>query len=282
MRLEIDSPSLRANLNARPFTIAHRLEKHPLFELPRLIELACRLPENDVEFSSGNVPIELDPSKTPRTGLSITETLRRIDTCGAWMVLKLVERDAEYQELLDECLDEVMRSSEAVAPGMKRRSGFIFVSSPGSVTPFHFDQEYNFLLQIRGQKTVHVFPRSIISDEEVEARFAVSHRNLRYQESFQETAVTFDLQPGDGVHIPIAAPHWVQNGNGVSVSFSITFHTPWSERRSALHRLNSHIRRIGITPVAVGKSDLRDGAKYLAFQGFRYAARPLKLLGRSR
>jgi hypothetical protein len=282
MLLDIDSTSLRASLNARPFAIAHHLEKHPLFELPRLIELACKLPENDVEFSSGNVPVELDPSRTPRTGLSITETLRRIDTCGAWMVLKFVERDSEYRSLLNQCLDEVMRNSEAVAPGMKRRSGFIFVSSPGSVTPFHFDQEYNFLLQIRGQKTVHVFPRSIISEEEVEARFAVSHRNLRFQDSFQKTAIPFDLRPGDGVHIPIAAPHWVQNGTGVSVSFSITFHTPASERRSALHRLNSHIRRIGITPVAVGKSDLRDGAKYFAFQGLRYAARPLKLLGGSR
>jgi hypothetical protein len=281
MLLEIDPTSLHTHLNARPFMIAHRLSNHPLFELPRLIELACMLPENDVEFSSGNVPVELDPSKTPRTGLSIEETLRRIDTCGAWMVLKWVERDPEYRALLNDCLDEVMRSSEAVAPGMKRRSGFIFVSSPGSVTPFHFDQEYNFLLQIRGQKAVHVFPRSIISEEEVEARFAVHHRNLRFQESFQKTATTFGLQPGDGVHIPIAAPHWVQNGDGVSVSFSITFHTPASERRSALHRLNSHIRRIGITPVAVGESELRDGAKYLAFQGLRYAARPLRLLGRS-
>jgi cupin superfamily protein len=282
MLLEIDSSSIRTNLDARPFKITHHLEKHPLFELPRLIDLACKLPEGDVEFSSGNVPIELDPEKTPRTGLTIEETLRRIDTCGAWMVLKAVERDSKYEELLDDCLDEVMRSSESVAPGMKRRSGFIFVSSPGSITPFHFDQEYNFLLQVRGQKTVHVFPRSIISEEEVEARFAVSHRNLRFQESFQQTAKTFDLQPGDGLHIPIAAPHWVKNGSGVSISFSITFHTPVSERRSALHRLNSHIRRIGITPVAVGKSDLRDGAKYLAFQGLRYAARPLKLLGRSR
>jgi len=282
MFLEIDTAALHANLNARPFTIAHRLEQHPLFELPRLIELACRLPESDVEFSSGNVPVEMDPSRTPGTGLSIKETLRRIETCGAWMVLKFVERDPEYGALLNQCLDEVMRTSETVAPGMKRRSGFIFVSSPGSVTPFHFDQEYNFLLQIRGQKTVHVFPRSIISDEEVEARFAVSHRNLRFQDSYQKTATTFELQPGDGVHIPIAAPHWVQNGTGVSISFSITFHTPASEKQSALHRLNNHIRRIGITPVAVGSSDLRDGAKYLAFQGLRYAARPLKLLGISR
>jgi hypothetical protein len=282
MLLDIDASTLHANLNARPFTIAHRLGQHPLFELPRLIDLACKLPESDVEFSSGNVPVELDPSRTPGTGLSIAETLRRIETCGAWMVLKFVERDPDYATLLNQCLDEVMRSSEAVAPGMKRRSGFIFVSSPRSVTPFHFDQEYNFLLQIRGQKTVHVFPPSIISEEEVEARFAVSHRNLRFQDSYQKTATTFDLQRGDGVHIPIAAPHWVQNGPGVSVSFSITFHTPASERRSALHRLNSHIRRIGITPVAVGSSDLRDGAKYLAFQGLRYAARPLKLLARSR
>jgi hypothetical protein len=102
------------------------------------------------------------------------------------------------------------------------------------------------------------------------------------EESFQQSALTFNLQLGVGLNIPMAPPHWVRNGAGVSVSFSITFHTPDSERRSALHRFNSHIRRSGITPVAVGKSDLRDGAKYLAFQGLRFAARPLKLLGISR
>jgi hypothetical protein len=115
MLLEIDSTSLRANLNARPFTIAHRLNKHPLFELPRLIELACKLPENDVEYSSGNVPVELIHRKL-LARVSRSRNASRIDTCGAWMVLKSVERDPEYQSLLNDCLDEVMRSPKRLRP----------------------------------------------------------------------------------------------------------------------------------------------------------------------
>ena len=32
------------------------------------------------------------------------------------------------------------------------REAFIFISSPNTVTPYHMDPEYNFLLQIRGTK----------------------------------------------------------------------------------------------------------------------------------
>jgi cytochrome P450 len=39
--------------------------------------------------------------------------------------------------------------SEPLAPGMCQREGFIFISSPGAVTPFHLDPEHNFLLQIK-------------------------------------------------------------------------------------------------------------------------------------
>jgi hypothetical protein len=261
---------MRENLNVRPFTIAHNLTHEPLFQLPRLIELARALPESDVEYNAGDLPVELDPSKTPRNGLSIAETLHRIETCRSWMALKWVERDPSYGALLRECLDQIDM------PGMKRREGFVFVTSPASVTPFHFDQEYNFLLQIRGTKTVHVFPPSIITEEEVEERFALSHRNLRYREHFDAAATVFELKPGDGLHIPIAAPHWVKNGDNVSVSFSITFQTPASEKRSALYRINSHIRKFGLKPKAVGTSQVRDGAKYFAFQGLRYAARMIR------
>ena len=35
--------------------------------------------------------------------------------------------------------------------------GFIFVSSANSTTPFHVDAEENILIQIRGDKFVHIF-----------------------------------------------------------------------------------------------------------------------------
>src|SRR3546814_20656273 len=36
--------------------------------------------------------------------------------------------------------------------------GFIFISSPGSITPFHFDPEHNILLQLQGRKVMNVWP----------------------------------------------------------------------------------------------------------------------------
>ena len=274
--LKLDPPVVSGCLNVRPFQIGHDLTQHPLFALPRLLELARQLPEANVEYNAGNIPVSVCPAETPRTGLSVEETIRRIESCNSWMVLKWVEQDPEYCRLLDRCLDEIQIYSEKSAPGMKRREGFIFISSPGSITPFHFDQEYNFLLQVRGTKNIHVFPRSIVTERDIEARFAKEHRNLTFDETYQRTATTFELQPGQGVHVPIAAPHWVKNGNDVSISFSITFQTPASERRATLYRLNGHIRKLGITPAPVGESNARDAIKFYFFQAGKRALRPLR------
>src|SRR2546423_10649301 len=86
--LDIDGELFRDCFDKRPFLIGHRLGDHPLFTLPRLIELSRKLPEKNVEFNGGKVPVNLDPTLTPRTGLTIEETIRRIEECCSWMVLK--------------------------------------------------------------------------------------------------------------------------------------------------------------------------------------------------
>lgn len=48
---------------------------------------------------------------------------------------------------------------------------WLFVASPGAVTPFHFDRFSNFLFQIRGSKELAVFPhfhKSVLSPEDCE------------------------------------------------------------------------------------------------------------------
>src|SRR5262245_3957931 len=79
----------------RPFLMHHRLGDHSLFDLTRLAELATLLPPTSVEYNAGDLPISVDPQKTPHTGLSIEETVRRIEQCRSWMVLKNVEQDPD-------------------------------------------------------------------------------------------------------------------------------------------------------------------------------------------
>ena len=54
------------------------------------------------------------------------------------------------------------------------------------------------------------------------------------------------------MHVPVIAPHYVQNGPAVSISFSVTFRTHDSDARAALYRMNRNLRKIGEARVAVG------------------------------
>jgi ribosomal protein L16 Arg81 hydroxylase len=263
-----DATEFQNHFNRRPFFVRHQLCDHPLFELSRLVELARELPEKLVEYNAGDLPVSQDPNKTPRNGLSPEETIRRIEECRSWLVLKNVELQPEYAELLDQCLAPVRR----YIPVMTLAECFIFVSSPGAVTPYHIDPEYNFLLQIRGSKTIHMFDPTdpeVLNEPALEAFYCGASRNLVLDERLADRAWVNELKPGFGLHFPITAPHWVKNGPEVSISFSITFRDEASDRREVLYRINSRLRKLGIKPKPVGTSAASDGAKYAVFRVLR-------------
>jgi hypothetical protein len=267
--ITVDPEICAAYFDRKPFHVQHALADHPLFALPRLMALARSLPEPFVEYNAGALPVGVRPEETPRTGLSPAETVRRIAECGSWMVLKRVEQDPEYGALLDRCLDGVAAQTGTSLPRMLRREGFIFLSSPGAVTPFHLDPEHNFLLQIRGRKTVSMWDRDdrlVLPEIELERFYAAFvHRNLPWREVFQTTAWVVPLEPGQGLHFPVAVPHWVRNGPEVSISFSITFRSEASEARELIYRANAKLRKLGLSPRAPGRSILLDSTKRTAF-----------------
>ena len=274
--LSFDRQTFAECFGRTPFLIEHRLSGHSLFGLERLLELSRSLPESCIEYNAGDLPLSIDLSRTPRNGLSVEETIRRIESCRSWMVLKYVDRDEAYRGLLEECLSLVRPHSEPIAAGMTSAQAFIFITSPGSVTPYHIDPEHNFLLQVRGSKTVRMLDgsdRDVLSDRELEGFYADQGRNLEFDESNQESGWKFLLEPGMGLHFPVTYPHWVQNGPDVSVSFSITFRTPDLDRRQALYRTNARLRGLGLNPSAPGTSAWRDAVK---FQSYRVLRRLLR------
>jgi hypothetical protein len=235
----------------RPTLLRHCMAAHPLLQLDALAELAERMRAIDVEYNRGDIPVGIDPAAMPGNGLSIAETIRSIEQCGSWMVLKFVEQDPVYRALLEETLAGIAPLVDAATGPMLKKEGFIFISSPHAVTPYHFDPEHNILLQVRGSKTMNIFPAG---DERVapgalhEAFHMGGHRNLPWDESFAEAGKPFALTPGAAVYVPVKAPHWVKNGPEVSVSFSITWRSEWSFREEYAHGLNHHLRRLGLDP----------------------------------
>jgi hypothetical protein len=255
----------------RPDKLSHKLAGHPLLTLEALVELGRRMDPADVEYNAGDLPLGVDPDEVSHTGLSVEDTIRGIEQCGSWMVLKHVDKDPAYKALLEEALGELAGVIEPVSGEMVTKVGFIFVSSPGAVTPFHLDPEHNVLLQIRGSKTMMIVPgdESVVPPEKHEAYHAGSHRNVPWRDEFEARGHRFELAPGDAVHVPLMWPHWVKNGPEPSISFSITWKSHWIYEEADARGLNHILRRWGLAPASPAPFPKRNPAKAYAFRAIR-------------
>jgi hypothetical protein len=268
-----DLDRFRALYPERPGKLSHGLAGHPLLTLKALVGLAGRLGRANVEYNAGDLPYGVDPSEVSHTGLDPQETIRRIEECGSWMVLKNVNNDPAYGALLEEALAEVAPVIEPVSGEMLTKVGFIFVSSPGAVTPFHLDPEHNILLQIRGSKTMMIVPgtEDVVPHEKHEAYHVGGHRNVAWHDDYEARGHKFELTPGEAVHVPLMWPHWVKNGPEPSVSFSITWKSDWIYQEADVRGMNHLLRRWGMDPRPPAPFPKRNMGKALAFRAIRKA-----------
>ncbi len=255
----------------------HHLPDHPLLSIEALAQLGESLPPSEVEYNPGDVPVGILPEDIPSNGLSIGETIRTIASNGSWAVLKNIENVAAYRTLLLDLLGELEPVVTPRTGAMLTPQGFIFISSPGSITPFHFDPEHNILLQLRGTKVMNVWPSGderFAHRREHERYHTGGHRNLPWQEAYRDGAQQVPLAPGDAVLMPVMAPHVVANGDAPSISLSITWRSEWSYREAEAHAANAALRRIGLDPAMPPRWPSHAWAKTVAWR----AARKLRLV----
>ena len=279
-----DAAIYRENFNRRPFICRHSLADHPLFQVPRLLELGRSLAANsgEVWFDSGKADIGQRWDEMPVSGFNtaiepavIENMIRRIETANAWVVIRHAELDPEYKLILDSCMAEIKeRICRDLKHEMKVQHAIIFISSPERISSYHIDRECNFLLQVQGSKEIHIFEqsdRTVLPEEEIERFWAVDNNAAKYKPEYQDRAKIFQLAPGNGVHIPVNAPHWVKNGSEVSVSLSINFHFR-DELLADIYKMNHVLRKLGMHPTPPGSSILADAVKRTAYQGVKRAA----------
>lgn len=276
---ESDLASLREYYPERAGALSHGLSGHPLLTLEALVELGRRMPREDVEYNAGDLPYGVEPDAVSHNGLSVEETIRRIEDCGSWMVLKHVEKDPAYKALLEECLGELAQVIEPVSGRMLTKVGFIFVSSPHAVTPFHLDPEHNVLLQIRGSKTMMIVPgdESVVPPEKHEAYHVGGHRNVPWRDELEARGHKFELTPGDAVHVPLMWPHWVKNGPEPSISFSVTWKSDWVYQEAYARRMNHILRGTGLRPNSPAPFPGSNAGKAYAFRAICKARRVVGL-----
>lgn len=259
-------------------TFTHNLREHPLLTLEALALLAEALPASAIEYNRSDIDVGTLPDDAPTNGLGIGDTIRTIAENRSWAVLKNVEAVPAYAALIRDLLAELDDTVVPRTGPMLTLQGYIFVSSPGSMTPYHFDPEHNILLQLQGSKAMHVWPAA---DErfapltEHERYHDGGHRGLPWSDEFARHEVVANLTPGRAVLVPVMAPHYVKNGPEPSISLSITWRSTWSYRESEAHGANRWLRERGFSPKAPPRWPRHAQAKTLAWR----AARKLGLLG---
>ena len=268
--LDADPVEFRANFNENSFMFGHNMAGHPLFELPRIALAAERmLGRGDLEkfvalggqTKSAGTKFSAMPARE-----RLAATITQLADAGAWVKVSSVDTaDPEYAELLQ----RVLLGFEELAGYPLRReitwtSLTLFLASPHVVTPYHIDHESNFLFQISGEKDITLFDptdRSLLSEREIERFYAGDYQAAQYREETQERGSTYQLAPGRVVHHPPLAPHWIRNGDNVSISVSIGFCMKDIDRRARVYQVNHFLRRFGVPPTAPGRSKVSDRIK---------------------
>lgn len=262
------------SFDRRPFLFQHNLSHHELFTFPALHRLAKQVVARSGENVSKGVFRQAAPPGflvvkgrggvkwgTSEFNRVLDDAFEHFDQSTIRLKLSSIHEYDGYREVLVDCMNDL---SEVTGIDFSRRyeRGIetLFISSPNETTPYHIDEEVNFLLQIHGEKQVRIFDgndRRIVSQKDLE--------EFWFGRAFIDpvagsTPQIFDIGPGQGIFNPPFFPHEVHTGPRPCVSLSLGF-----PRRcfpeAELHRMNAYIRKLGLTPQPPGKHPRIDRVK---------------------
>jgi hypothetical protein len=295
--LQCDPAIFRRDLNVLPYEIQHTLAGHPLFQLPALVELAQRVATRnnphmsggDVYFNEGVIEAGAKPVYTGSSAdrpeeerARVAEVVRKIESAEAWIILKHVEREDGYREVMETAVVDALKLAGDEGRQLLRKikwfEAIIFITSPQRVTEYHIDRECSWIFQIRGDKAIHLFDRAdkdVVPEEELERFYTVDNHASCYKPQYEDRALVYDMTPGTGVHIPVNTPHWLKNGDDVSITLNVNFQ--FHDREIAnLYKANYYLRRAGLKPAIPGHSKAGDRIKATAFSAALAVKRRLK------
>jgi Cupin superfamily protein len=275
--------------NHDSFGFGHNLHELGLFSFDRLLQVAARYAAHPADyFVAAAAPSAGTGFNSVRhSHCSVEQALQCLDREPTRVLLKRPENhDPEFRSLLDALFAQVTRARGGLhGERLVRLESAVFITSAASITPFHFDPEIAFFMQVEGRKIYHVYAPSSVSESELEQFYrhgevSIAEVDLKSRDAGLEHV--YNLNPGDGHHQPHDSPHWVETGAGRSVSYSFVFETSATRARGRTHACNYYLRRAGMTPSRPGVSPLRDAAKAAAIRvAFPVRRRLLRLLSRA-
>ena len=206
----------------------HTLHKRPMFSDAGLADLLDRYPrEAFCIHTMGTKRSDKDGFRKGTPGkLNGEQLLGAVKRGRLWINLRNANAHLpEYAALCDEMFGELDAANGVKT--MKRDVG-VLISSPNARVFYHLDIPMVTLWQIKGEKTMYVYPRGgrFAPDPQIEAIvLREQEEEIDYDPSYDDYALPVIMKPGTVASWPQTAPHRIDNSDCVNVSLSCEFMT---------------------------------------------------------
>lgn len=261
------------DLDFNSFEFSHNLSTHSSFEIENIKKLITDLPRYKVVISSDNAELKTDFESilvNNKGDMDLDGVFSNLKNSQSYIALSGFENHELFKKIHDDIVHDIKKMLKK-----SKRNDFVtgatfwmFIASPKIVTPFHFDRFSNFILQIKGEKTLAVFPHfrdDLIPQVECEKYSDGEKVKTLWKEEIDSEAKKYHFKASQAVHIPYTSGHYVQNGQeDISITLSIFFHTKQTLRWSRAHRFNNRIRKLGLKPNLIRPGSVTSFAKAMA------------------
>ncbi len=176
--------------------------------------------------------------------LSGAELIAAVKAGKIWLNLRAVNQEVPaYAKIAEALFGDLEKASGSKV--LKKDMG-VLISSPNIHVHYHLDIPMVVLVQVRGTKTVHLYPvgAPYAEPQQVEdITLRVQDEELNYKSEFDDQAHVITLEPGMAITWPQTAPHRVQNADMMNVSLSCEFMTAASILKANAIFANAKLRR---------------------------------------
>lgn len=243
----ISVPHLAERYPRDPGRLRHHLTSEPLLGYAALADAARALPRAHVEARVHDAGNGAD-FRMVENAAHPAEAIAAGGASSQWIMLRYIEQLPAYRDLIHRLLAELAPVTGRTTGRPRDIRGFVFISAPGTHTPFHFDAEYNILFQIAGDKIFATYPPAppYLDLARREAYHCAGANMLDWQPDYAAAGEQHLLSPGDALFVPYAAPHWVHAGEQPSISLSVTWQCAKSRAVADALSLNPVLRRVGL------------------------------------
>ena len=244
----------------------HNLHERELFCDDKLIELLDRYPRERMGiYTMGYHPLDRHTFRAGNaTNLNGEQLFRAIHEGRIWVNMRNAN---DYIPEYNDVTEEIFDSLEEVTPGLKtlKHDTSILISSPNAQVFYHMDIPLVALWQIRGVKTVWLYPPEdpYLADYDLETVvLKESEEEIPFDLKFDEGALKVRLEPGMVATWPQNGPHRIVNDDMVNISLSCEFQT-WQTliRANAVYANGVLRRNFGMSPSIANDGQMAQLAK---------------------